>query len=122
MILNLLRVEELRVEDMMKRSFAEFHMQKDAQERKLEMEQLEKKLQDIKELDCTFCSEDLKSYFRVCRELSELTRAVQVMQKRGYFYPSHQASDSFFSFLTSNGFYTMGLFAHKIVERASEVY
>ena len=79
MILNLLRVEELRVEDMMKRSFAEFHMQKDAQERKREMEEVEKKLQNIKEVDCTFCSEDLKLYFKDCRELSELTRTVQVM-------------------------------------------
>ena len=78
MILNLLRVEELRVEDMMKRSFAEFHMQKDAQERKREMEELEQKLQNVKELDCTFCSEDLKLYFKGCRELSELTRIVQV--------------------------------------------
>jgi len=79
MILNLLRVEELRVEDMMKRSFAEFHMQKDSQERKREMEEVEKKLQTIKELDCTLCAEDLKLYFKDCRELSELTRTVQVM-------------------------------------------
>ncbi|XP_078343350.1 superkiller complex protein 2-like [Oculina patagonica] len=77
MILNLLRVEELRVEDMMKRSFAEFHMQKDAQERKREMEELEKKLQNVKDVDCTFCAEDLKQYFKDCRELSELTRTVQ---------------------------------------------
>ena len=28
MILNLLRVEQLRIEDMMKRSFSEFHNQK----------------------------------------------------------------------------------------------
>jgi len=78
MILNLLRVEELRVEDMMKRSFAEFHMQKDSQERKREMEEVEKKLQNIKEVDCTFCAEDLKLYFKDCREMSELTRTVQV--------------------------------------------
>ena len=79
MILNLLRVEELRVEDMMKRSFAEFHMQKDSQERKREMEEVEKKLQNIKEVDCTFCVGDLKLYFKDCRELSELTRTVQVI-------------------------------------------
>lgn len=72
-------MEELRVEDMMKRSFAEFYMQKDAQERKREMEEVETKLQTIKEVDCTFCSEDLKLYFKDCRELSELTRTVQVM-------------------------------------------
>ena len=80
MILNLLRVEELRVEDMMKRSFAEFHMQKDSQERKREMEEVEKKLQNIKEVDCTFCVDDLKLYFKDCRELSELTKTVQVMK------------------------------------------
>lgn len=65
----------------MKRSFAEFHMQKDAQERKREMEELEKKLQNIKDVDCTFCAEDLKQYFKDCRELSELTRTVQVMSR-----------------------------------------
>lgn len=84
MILNLLRVEELRVEDMMKRSFAEFHMQKDWQERKREMEEVEKKLQNIKEVDCTFCVEDLKLYFKDCRELSELTRTVQVIERIPY--------------------------------------
>ena len=62
----------------MKRSFAEFHMQKDSQERKREMEEVEKKLQNIKEVECTFCAEDLKLYFKDCREMSELTRTVQV--------------------------------------------
>ena len=33
MILNLLRVQQLRVEDMMKRSFCEFHNQKDVAKR-----------------------------------------------------------------------------------------
>lgn len=79
MILNLLRVEELRVEDMLKRSFAEFHMQKDAQERKRQMEEVEEKLQHINDVDCTFCSGDLKSYFKACQELSPLTNSVKVM-------------------------------------------
>lgn len=107
MILNLLRVEELRVEDMMKRSFAEFHMQKDSQERKREMEEVEKKLQNIKEVDCTFCVEDLKLYFKDCRKLSELTRTVQVIERIPYTilccvlvyrHPSlHFTSHSFFT-------------------------
>ena len=79
MILNLLRVEELRVEDMLKRSFAEFHMQKDAQERKRQMEEVEENLQHINDVDCTFCSGDLKSYFKACQELSPLTNTVKVM-------------------------------------------
>jgi antiviral helicase SKI2 len=38
MILNLLRVEQLRVEDMMKRSFSEFHSQKDIAKRKEDLQ------------------------------------------------------------------------------------
>ena len=37
MILNLLRVEELRVQDMMKRSFAEFNTRKDSKVRFFQM-------------------------------------------------------------------------------------
>ena len=59
-------------------------MQKDSQERKREMEEVEKKLQNIKEVDCTFCVEDLKLYFKDCRELSELTRTVQVIERIPY--------------------------------------
>ena len=40
MILNLLRVEQLRVEDMMKRSFSEFHNQKDVNKRKADLEEV----------------------------------------------------------------------------------
>ena len=67
------------MEDMMKRSFAEFHTQKDAQARKREMEELERKLQTLKDVDCAFCTEDLRQYFKACRELSDLTRTVQVL-------------------------------------------
>ena len=40
MLLNLLRVEELRVEDMMKRSFSEFNGQKDQESFKKELKDL----------------------------------------------------------------------------------
>lgn len=40
MILNLLRVEQLRVEDMMKRSFSEFHSQKDIAKRKEDLDKV----------------------------------------------------------------------------------
>ena len=44
MILNLLRVEQLRVEDMMKRSFSEFHSQKDVNKRKVDLQDVSKHL------------------------------------------------------------------------------
>ena len=40
MMLNLLRVDQLRVEDMMKRSFSEFHKQKDSAQREETLKRL----------------------------------------------------------------------------------
>ncbi|EDO38196.1 predicted protein [Nematostella vectensis] len=77
MILNLLRVEQLRVEDMMKRSFSEFHLQRDATERRQKAEQLEKELADVRDVECVLCGEDLKSYYQACSELSDLTHRVK---------------------------------------------
>lgn len=81
MILNLLRVEELRVEDMMRRSFAEFHIQRDSQQRRRMMEKLGKQLKNVKDVDCVLCNSDLKDYFRACSELNELTLHLKVREE-----------------------------------------
>ena len=51
MILNLLRVEQLRVEDMIKRSFSEFHSQKDKVKHKEDMENLYKEISNVKDIE-----------------------------------------------------------------------
>eukprot|EP00494_Astrolonche_serrata_P025027 UN25287 len=48
MILNLLRVEEIKVEDMIKRSFGEFHSQKLLPQKKQIINQLEKQINESK--------------------------------------------------------------------------
>ncbi|XP_013417315.1 helicase SKI2W isoform X2 [Lingula anatina] len=68
MILNLLRVEQLRIEDMMKRSFSEFHSQKSTTERKKTMADLQEKMSTMQDLDCNVCCIDLEGYYKACRE------------------------------------------------------
>jgi len=58
MILNLLRVEQLRVEDMMKRSFSEFHSQKDIARRKEDLDQVR-----IPDLKCVIICKNHMLYY-----------------------------------------------------------
>eukprot|EP00054_Salpingoeca_dolichothecata_P030394 m.246805 g.246805 ORF g.246805 m.246805 type:complete len:1258 (+) comp26650_c0_seq16:589-4362(+) len=76
MILNLLRVEELRVEDMMKRSFSEFHTQRDASEHEKELEAGNEKLQSVEEVQCDFCV-DLAEYYKGSVEVLSLSHSLQ---------------------------------------------
>ena len=78
MILNLLRVEQLRVEDMIKRSFSEFHSQKDVAKHKTDLEELHKKLLDLDEIECYLCSVDLDQYWEACRDYTCLRKQLQV--------------------------------------------
>ena len=78
MILNLLQVEQLTVEEMIKRSFAEFSHQKDAPEYDKKRKALRKQIKEQKELDCQICNKDLKSYYQDWKNFHELKRQLQV--------------------------------------------
>lgn len=66
MILHLLRVEELKVEDMLKRSFAEFHAQKKLPEKqKLLMRKL---AQPVKTVECIKGEPAIEEYFEMYSE------------------------------------------------------
>lgn len=66
MILHLLRVEELKVEDMLKRSFAEFHSQKNLPEKeKLLMLKL---AQSTKSVECIKGEPDIENYFEMASQ------------------------------------------------------
>ena len=78
MILNLLRVEQLRVEDMIKRSFSEFHSQKDKVKHKEDMENLYKEISNVKDIECYMCSIDLEEYYQTCKDYHELKKKLQV--------------------------------------------
>ena len=62
----------------MKRSFAEFYMQCDADERRKAVKELEERLANTKDVDCMVCQLDLKDYYGVCSELRGHTEVLQV--------------------------------------------
>ena len=62
MILNLLRVEHLRVEDMMKRSFGEDHQQSKVGQLKKKVQDLYDQVQHLPPLHCDVC-QDIDSYY-----------------------------------------------------------
>ncbi|XP_078502024.1 superkiller complex protein 2 [Lissotriton helveticus] len=77
MILNLLRVEALRVEDMMKRSFSEFHTRKDSKLHEHRISALTKVLSSMEEVECVGQLCDLERYFTAVRELKYTREIIQ---------------------------------------------
>ncbi|KAM3847414.1 superkiller complex protein 2 isoform 2-T2 [Vipera latastei] len=77
MILNLLRVEALRVEDMMRRSFSEFHTRKDSKVYEHRIAQLSSMLANMEIPDTSRQLGDLQEYYSVVRELQEIRERVQ---------------------------------------------
>nr|XP_039270547.1 helicase SKI2W-like [Styela clava] len=77
MILNLLRVEELRVQDMMKRSFAEFHSRKDSKEQEKRLKELISIIKSKQEIADVIKETDFGEYYDSCIELLELRERLQ---------------------------------------------
>ncbi|KAL2653895.1 hypothetical protein R1flu_022023 [Riccia fluitans] len=85
MILNLLRVEELKVEDMLKRSFAEFHAQRALPEQQQQLLEREGALSKMNAtIDCILGEPTIEEYYALAIEAERLGEAVQetVMQSR----------------------------------------
>jgi len=74
MILNLLRVQHLRVEDMIKRSFGEFHTQKDAYTYAEKLKVLESCLDNLPVINDP--SGDLQQYYDGCAEYYKLRSTI----------------------------------------------
>ncbi|XP_037548858.1 helicase SKI2W [Nematolebias whitei] len=75
MILNLLRVEALRVTDMMRRSFSESHRDTQAQEKRIS--QLKQTLASLPALDTEGQLSDILPYYLTVTELRNTTEALQ---------------------------------------------
>ncbi|KAF9340073.1 hypothetical protein BGZ91_003585 [Linnemannia elongata] len=63
MILNLLRVEALRVEEMIKRSFSENSAQKTMPEKEKLFAESAKSMESLKKLDCFICNKDIEEFY-----------------------------------------------------------
>ncbi|KZT27539.1 antiviral helicase [Neolentinus lepideus HHB14362 ss-1] len=74
MILNLLRVEALRVEEMIKRSFSENASQKLLPDHQKKVLESEKKLASFPKLECPHCAPDIEAYYDASHDVVALTR------------------------------------------------
>lgn len=72
MILNLLRVEALKIEEMIKRSFSENSTQTMLPEHEQEIALTEKGLKELKKEDCEICNVDLNACHGSCMRLTRL--------------------------------------------------
>ncbi|RUS89106.1 hypothetical protein EGW08_003114 [Elysia chlorotica] len=77
MILNLMRVEQLRVQDMIKRSFSEFHHQQESAGHRQRLEVVREKMRQVRPIECYLCSLDLEQYHLDCREFYRLREHLQ---------------------------------------------
>lgn len=68
MILNLLRVEALRVEEMIKRSFSENAAQKLAPETQRMIKETERELTQLPKVECDVCGKDIDAFYSVSAE------------------------------------------------------
>ncbi|WVF73142.1 hypothetical protein IAT40_007961 [Kwoniella sp. CBS 6097] len=76
MILNLLRVEALKVEEMIKRSFSENATQKLAPEQQRQIAHTEKQLARLPQVECDICKTDIDAFYQLSSEAVRLNTAV----------------------------------------------
>ncbi|KAI0639904.1 antiviral helicase [Trametes polyzona] len=79
MILNLLRVEALRVEEMIKRSFSENASQRLLPENQKKVVETEKKLSSMPQLSCDVCSQDIEGFYDTSLEIVETNQRILAM-------------------------------------------
>ncbi|KAH9897909.1 antiviral helicase [Cubamyces lactineus] len=79
MILNLLRVEALRVEEMIKRSFSENATQKLLPENQKKVAETEKKLSSLPQLSCDVCSSDIEAYYDTSASIVDMNHQLLAM-------------------------------------------
>ncbi|TBU50014.1 antiviral helicase [Dichomitus squalens] len=71
MILNLLRVEALRVEEMIKRSFSENASQRLLPENQKKVVQVELELAQMPQLECEVCAPDIERFYDITYDIVE---------------------------------------------------
>nr|XP_019010148.1 antiviral helicase SKI2 [Kwoniella pini CBS 10737]OCF48929.1 antiviral helicase SKI2 [Kwoniella pini CBS 10737] len=76
MILNLLRVEALKVEEMIKRSFSENATQKMAPEQQRQIAHAEKQLARLPNVDCSICKVDIDAFYQLSAEIVRINQNI----------------------------------------------
>jgi antiviral helicase SKI2 len=79
MVLNLLRIEALKVEDLMRRSFFEDDAQRDIPEKQKLLKHHEDELAKVPPLRCNVCSVDVEDYHQLNSEI--LTKGLEICEE-----------------------------------------
>ncbi|KAJ1647554.1 Antiviral helicase ski2 [Coemansia asiatica] len=90
MILNLLRANQLRVEEIIKRSFAENTAQGQAPEHERRLLEAKKQLDDYPPLECSVCSHDLAAFYGIASSVQRLTERLN--SRAAHRSPSEKGS------------------------------
>jgi len=77
MILNLLRVEDFKVQDMIKRSFSEVHTRKSVPEQRKKLLQNLEQLKKLEHVGCIFGEPDIEGYYSAAAAKRKLDRELQ---------------------------------------------
>ena len=67
-----------RVEDMMKRSFAELDSARHQVDRQQAVEELEQNVGSLQRLGCPICDTDINHYYGACARITHLKKTMQV--------------------------------------------
>lgn len=68
-----------RVEDMMKRSFAEADFLRSETDRHNNLAALQRKIENFSDLDCPICDPEMDDYFKACSRITQLRNKMQVL-------------------------------------------
>ncbi|KAK5578123.1 hypothetical protein RB653_003076 [Dictyostelium firmibasis] len=77
MILNLLRVPDFKVEDMIKRSFSEFSSQKELPGIEKQIEKLQQQQKQLAQVDCILGEPDIDHYFKLFSQAKKYNQHIQ---------------------------------------------
>ncbi|KAM9964402.1 hypothetical protein ACTFIW_004165 [Dictyostelium discoideum] len=77
MILNLLRVPDFKVEDMIKRSFSEFSSQKELPGIEKQIEKLQQQQKQLAQVDCILGEPDIDHYYKLFSQAKKYNQQIQ---------------------------------------------
>ncbi|KAN0036507.1 hypothetical protein ACTFIV_001804 [Dictyostelium citrinum] len=77
MILNLLRVPDFKVEDMIKRSFSEFSSQKELPGIEKQIEKLQQQQKQLAQVDCILGEPDIEHYYKLFSQAKKYNQQIQ---------------------------------------------
>ncbi|PWW75541.1 antiviral helicase [Tuber magnatum] len=111
MILNLFRVEALKIEEMIKRSFSENTSQTLLPKHEQKVQESQEKLKKLQNEDCKTCNLDLDAFVLAAEELKEVSKGVIIGGSRTIAGKRYFTKGRLVAISTKDGHRTIGFLA-----------